>query len=491
MNKESVSHKKALLQWYKDHINGMFKSQDFSCKLPYLYDYPLWPFVQYWVDVAKQSEYADQPFYGAMVSNALVELLGDVYDAVEELLLEYKREILWHKLCRECKSANEIKTIWFDVACYIRWHCYSDNMMNVLCYDEGINSSNDIENIMKVFSEFMGKWTELLNNKVYDKVTELLNEKEFELPEIFCKNFESDFDDDFDDFDDFDDDKLEKIESKLDILCHVTTFNQLHENLLDDGVYKRHEDLIVEIVNLLGRTASENINKSKLESMLQYIYPSPPFEDIEGVTSGNRIMDMLPTEFSYFADSTTEILFYQRFATKQLQLFSSYLKENKVSTQQASIDSKGPIIIAIDTSGSMYGKPMEFVKWVVLKAYEIAEITRRPLYVIDFSVNCKTLDLSGKNAQEDLMSFLKGCITGGSDGREMMEQILSQLDTEAYKYADALIVSDFEFSALDATLINRVEEAQKTGAKFYGICINRFSNPDYDDLLDKVWRVSV
>ena len=89
------------------------------------------------------------------------------------------------------------------------------------------------------------------------------------------------------------------------------------------------------------------------------------------------------------------------------------------------------------------------------------------------------------------MSFLKGCITGGSDGREMMEQILSQLDTEAYKYADALIVSDFEFSALDATLINRVEEAQKTGAKLYGICINRFSNPDYDDLLDKVWRVSV
>ena len=480
MNKKSVSHKESSLKWYEDQINKMFSSQSVPYKLPYLYDYPLWPFVQYWVDVAKESKHADQPLFGAVVTNMLVEILDEVYDVVEESLLHNKREILYHKLCRECKSVNDIKSIWSDMACFLRWHCYSDNMLDVLFYDERIYSSNDAEDIKRAFSEFMSKWTELLNNKVYAKVSEIVNEKEFELPENFYKKTE-DFWDDYK--------STRGKTSKLKILSNVQTFEKGFENLLDTGLYNKNEDLIIEIVNLLGRTASENTFKSKMEAMLQYTYPSPPFEDIEGVTSGNRIMDMLPTEFSYFAEPTTENLFYQRFATKQLQQFSSFPKENKVSIQQESANVKGPIIISIDTSASMFGKPMQFAKWVVTKVYEIAKITKRPLYVINFSVHSRTLDLSGENGQEELMNFLKGCIVGGYDGHEMIEQILCQLDTETYKYADSLIVSDFQFPQINDELKNRVVEAQGKGAKFYGLYTDSSGNGAYRTLLDKFWQV--
>ena len=178
MNKKSVSHKESSLKWYEDQINKMFTSQSVPYKLPYLYDYPLWSFVQYWVDVAKESKHADQPLFGAVVTNMLVEILDEVYDVVEESLLHDKREILYHKLCRECKSVNDIKSIWSDMACFLRWHCYSENMLDVLFYDERIYSSNDAEDIKRAFSEFMSKWTELLNNKVYAKVSEIINEKE-------------------------------------------------------------------------------------------------------------------------------------------------------------------------------------------------------------------------------------------------------------------------------------------------------------------------
>lgn len=495
MNKKSVSHKESSLKWYEDQINKMFSSQSVPYKLPYLYDYPLWPFVQYWVDVAKESKYADQPLFGAVVTNMLVEILDEVYDVVEESLLHDKREILYHKLCRECISANDIKSIWSDMACFLRWHCYSENMLDVLFYDERIYSSNDAEDIKRIFYEFMSKWTELLNNKVYAKVSKIVNEKEFEEPEEFNDDEDADFlGDDFDETDDYEQQKR-KI-SKLNVLSDVEIFDNGFEKLLDAGLYKKHEGLITEIVNLLGRTASENTFKSKMEAMLQYTYPSPPFEDIDGVTSGNRIMDMLPTEFSYFAEPATEILFYQRFAIKQLQQFSSFPKEMKMSTQQSSANVKGPIIISIDTSGSMYGKPMEFAKWVVTKVYEIAKITKRPLYVINFSVNSRTLDLSSEDGQDKLMHFFKNCLSGGSDGHEMIKEILCQLDTETYRYADSLIVSDFQFSSLNEELEERVVKAQNNGAKFYGLCTdagNKYSYPggnySYNELLDKIWQV--
>ena len=481
----------------------MFSSQSVPYKLPYLYDYPLWPFVQYWVDVAKQSKYAEQPLFSAVVSDMLVDILDEVYDVVEESLLHDKREILYHKLCRECKSVNDIKSIWSDMACFLRWHCYSENMLDVLFYDERIYSSNNTEDIKRAFSEFMSKWTELLNNKVYAKVSEIVNEEEFEQPEKFDDDDDDYWDDDDDDFwdddDETDDYEQQKIKtSKLNVLSDTEIFDNGFEKLLDVGFYKKHEDLITEIVNLLGRTASENAINSKMESMLQYTYPSPPFEDIEGVTSGNRIMDMLPTEFSYFAEPATEILFYQRFASKQLQQFSSFPKEKKMSTQQSSTDVKGPIIISIDTSGSMYGKPMEFAKWVVTKVYEIAKITKRPLYVINFSVNSRTIDLSGENGQDELMHFLKNCFSGGSDGREMVEEILRQLDTETYRYADSLIVSDFQFPSLNEELEERVVKAQNKGSRFYGLYTdtgNNYSylggNYSYKELLNKFWQVKL
>ena len=42
----------------------------------------------------------------------------------------------------------------------------------------------------------------------------------------------------------------------------------------------------------------------------------------------------------------------------------------------------------------------------LITADEIAKITKRPLYVINFSVNSRTLDLSSEDGQDKLMHFL-------------------------------------------------------------------------------------
>lgn len=514
MNKDNVSRKVLALQWYKERINDMLASKDTSYKLPCLYDYPLWPFVQKWVNMAKNSIYANEMIYQSVVCDALVELIAINYDVVDEALLEYKYEILIHKLCREYRSVNEIKSNWSDVAYYLRWHCYSENILSVLSYDYKINEAKDDANVLGVFHEFMTRWTKLFNDKVYNLISNLLEEKEFTLPEVFNEKDDfQDFDwDDFDDFEDFEDyedendeeegDECEYVEiaeneesysksGNLTVLLKTDTYNKCFEHLINPNVYKNHEEIILEIANKLGRVASDSKNISQMESMLQYSYPSPPFEDIEGVTSGNRIMDMLPTEFSYFADKATEILFYQRFASSQLQQFSSFPKEKNKNLQTTSVDTKGPIILCIDTSGSMSGKPMDFAKWLVVKVYDIAKNESRPLYIINFSDRCRTIDLSGENRREELMKFLKDCISGGSSGNEMMQEILLQLESETYKYADALIVSDFRFPALKPEICEKVKEFQKLGAKFYGAFVNDYVNINYKNVLDASWKVEV
>lgn len=472
MNKDNVSRKVLDLQWYKERINDMLASKDTSYKLPCLYDYPLWPFVQKWVNMAKNSIYANEMIYQSVVCDALVELIAINYDVVEEALLEYKYEILIHKFCREYRSVNEIKSNWSDVAYYLRWHCYSENILSVLSYDCKINESIDDVNVLEVFREFLSKWTKLFNDKVYNLVSNLLEEKKFTLP-VFNK-----------------DNDLINDES-LSVMFQIDTYNKCLEHLINPSVYKNHVEIIREIANKLGRVAGETKDTTIMESMLQYSYPSPPFEDIEGVTSGNRIMDMLPIEFSYFADKTTEILFYQRFATKQLQQFSSFPKEKNQNRQSTSVETKGPIIISIDTSSSMYGKPIDFAKWLVVKVYDIAKNESRPLYIINFSDRCRTIDLSGENRREELMKFLKDCISGGSSGNEMMQEILLQLESETYKYADALIVSDFRFPALKPEICDKVKEFQKLGAKFYGAFVNDYVNINYKNVLDDSWKVEV
>ena len=498
MNKKIDSHKILALKWYKEHINESLNPQKKQCQLPYLYDYPLWPFVQEWIAAAQESIHSTEVVYQSMVCSTLVEVIENIYDIVEGALLECKHEIFFHKLCRDCKSVDEINSLWADVAYYLRWHCYSENVLSILTYDQRIFDSIDYNAIINAFQDFMHQWTALLNKKVYDIVSNLLKENEFQLP----NNLNEVDNDDWDDFDDDDDDEDgedgegdddgEYAEMRRFSSLQVTdTYNKCFENLVTPEIYKKHEKKILEIANILGRTASTNETTSIVESMLQYEYPSPPFEDIEGVTSGNRIMDMLPTEFSYFSDPDTEILFYQRFASKQLQQFSSFPKEKNKNLQTTSVDTKGPIILCIDTSGSMCGKPMDFAKWLVVKVYDIAKNESRPLYIINFSDRCRTIDLSGENGREELMNFLKDCISGGTSGNEMMQEILLQLESDTYKYADSLIVSDFEFASLKPELSKKVEEAQQKGARFYGLFVNTIGNRMYKLLLDASWKVEV
>lgn len=200
-------------------------------------------------------------------------------------------------------------------------------------------------------------------------------------------------------------------------------------------------------------------------------------------------MDLLPSEYAIMSDQQSEILFYQKFASRQLQQFSCFPKENRATPVSAPEMDMGPIIISIDTSGSMDGNPVDFARLLVVDAYRIARKEKRALYLIQFSVGAQCIDLSGDTGEEELLEFLSGNRSGGSDGEEMLWAILQQLKGETYSKADALIVSDFEF-AYCYGLEKDIKEAQQKGARFYALNVRPGSaHPGYTKLLDKIWEI--
>jgi uncharacterized protein with von Willebrand factor type A (vWA) domain len=91
------------------------------------------------------------------------------------------------------------------------------------------------------------------------------------------------------------------------------------------------------------------------------------------------------------SDNQTEALFYLKYATQRLQLFANKPKEEshmKIEEQKELKPryEKGPIIVSVDTSGSMSGKPIELAKCLLLQLLKMAKKQKRKCYLITFSV---------------------------------------------------------------------------------------------------------
>lgn len=245
-----------------------------------------------------------------------------------------------------------------------------------------------------------------------------------------------------------------------------------------------------EIVKVMGR---EKESHKKMDSTITKFIPillkhCHDKQDIEGVTLGNNLNSLLPSEIAMLDSSS----FYLKYARKQLQQFSSraaQTKKEKSKTNEKSprLD-QGPMILCIDTSGSMSGKPLEIAQALTRQLAAIAQKEKRSCFLISFSIRTKTLDLSRPSSYSKIESFFEDRYNGGSDGEGMLNNIIEQLQTNQYSMADALIISDFMFDLPPKKTLKKIKEEQNKGTKFYGLGIRAWTY--YNNVLDKIWYIS-
>ena len=213
-------------------------------------------------------------------------------------------------------------------------------------------------------------------------------------------------------------------------------------------------------------------------------------QEISGVTTGRDLTHLLPVEYAIM----DEPLFLKKYVSGELQQFAgqSPAKQTKKALrhQPQPRKEKGPIIVAVDTSYSMEGKPFLIAKAITTQLVELARKQQRKCLLMTYSVRVKAIEISRPSQYRHVEAFFSEGYSGGTNGNEMFTLALKALRDETFALADVLIVSDFEFPLPEDQLLSQIELAQSQGTRFYGLCISRKTHP-YIQLLDGHWRIVV
>lgn len=227
-------------------------------------------------------------------------------------------------------------------------------------------------------------------------------------------------------------------------------------------------------------------------------HPKPAYRgEINGLRYSNDISAVLPSELALLKNPAAKKLFQLKFAQKQLLSFQ-YQNMNATSkeeTEQEEVsvekkEQKGPIIICVDTSGSMSGTPENIAKTVTFALSKIAIEEERKCYMISFSTEIETLDLSdfkNENSLSKLVQFLRMRFNGGTDANPALRHAVEMLQKDGYKNADVLMISDFVMGTLADDLVKAIEAEKEKNTNFYSLIIGSSGNNGTIECFNHNW----
>lgn len=257
---------------------------------------------------------------------------------------------------------------------------------------------------------------------------------------------------------------------------------------------------IKEIVVKMGRVADANgKDRLTIASGVEMKMEHSAGSDIEGITVGDDLNSLLPLELAQYSDEDMEGLFIYKYRTRRLQTFRYKSEMSKPSRKLGFTHAsrKGPMIVCLDTSASMYGTPERISSTLISLLEETAEDLERDCFLIDFSVSTRAIDLMAKRKAERLKrigitvveaheSTHLPFIGGGTSAKKMMNQMFDLLDNDGLHYvnADVLWITDFLIPNPSQQMLARFKEYKETGTRFYGIRIVRDDDKEPNEWKD-------
>ena len=256
-----------------------------------------------------------------------------------------------------------------------------------------------------------------------------------------------------------------------------------------------------QLCDLLGRMrrADHSLRREwieKVETFSEVRTDIHSREEFSGVRLGNSIEHALPQEKALLADADTALLFDIKFVEGRLMEFDTtgwvqYEAERMVQ-QEVEVteeDKKGPLIVCVDTSGSMQGMPETIAKAVALYLATAARQQKRECFLINFSTSIETLDLSQPGGMRELIHFLQKSFRGGTDAAPALERAVQTMQTKDYQKADLLVVSDFVMGELPQALSPLIAAAKENGNRFFSLVIsNTIGNNALESVFDCEWH---
>ena len=257
---------------------------------------------------------------------------------------------------------------------------------------------------------------------------------------------------------------------------------------------------VKELCDMLGRLrqAEKTMRQERIKNLLtvtEYVPDINSREEIVGVYLGKDIEHALPQEVALLSDDDTSILFDMKFVESRLMCFemegmqtSSHEVEEEIITEIEEEEKLGPIIICVDTSGSMQGSPETIAKAVTLFMATRAILQKRDCLLINFSTGMETLDLSGRIGMTKVIEFLQRSFHGGTDATPALTHALNMMNDEKYNRSDLLIISDFMMDSLPESLPEKISNAKENKNRFFSLSIgDLFLSERLREIFDNEW----
>jgi uncharacterized protein with von Willebrand factor type A (vWA) domain len=214
-----------------------------------------------------------------------------------------------------------------------------------------------------------------------------------------------------------------------------------------------------------------------------------------GIHESDDLNNLIISEAALLATPETRELFYLKFADKKLLTYDYESHERtparlaRPRRQRTAFRRKGPVILALDTSGSMTGAKERQAKALALALIRIAYRQRRKVHVISFSSQTTALTLSpSRPSLREMADFLLMSFHGGTDIGCALDGAFDVLRRSDFRLADLIFLTDAVTEPFNLTQVESMQDARERGTRFYGMVIGHAENPGLFEQLDEVWR---
>ena len=241
---------------------------------------------------------------------------------------------------------------------------------------------------------------------------------------------------------------------------------------------------------------------------VETILPDAPGA-LRGIRLGQRIETMLGSEAVLLAHPIGRKLWRARWAEARLLSLDTEAvlvdwrpdpaapQRQRVVPPLPQALERGPIIVCLDTSGSMRGAPETIAKAVVLQAMRAAHVERRGCLLISFGGPDELLErvLAGGGSGEaghglaDLLDVMGQSFGGGTDLQSPIERAIARVQQARWASADLLIVSDGEFGCTRAMLDALDGARAQLGLRVQGVLVGDRETMGLMEVADDIFWV--
>lgn len=211
--------------------------------------------------------------------------------------------------------------------------------------------------------------------------------------------------------------------------------------------------------------------------------PSERGPEIRGIERSGELARMVASEAALLTRPTLKKIWLARWAEQGLLTYHAPgVLTNRVKEKQTFEDGfedrhrradRGPIIVILDTSGSMsVGQANLVARALVVQMAAVASIEKRPFYLYNFSGAGDIVELELSFEGEGLMrllAFASMSFDGGTFVDEPVRRACERIDEEGWRQADIAVISDGEFDVA-AHCAKSVERARRASAmRLHGV----------------------